>query len=79
MPGRPRLRRMAYGYGVGSSNVYRTKLGKTLRISLAEDGAIRVELLEEGTWAAGPVRMAGLRLSPTTRKLSASEVRALPA
>jgi len=70
---------MAYGEVVGSSNVYRTKQGRTLRISLAEDGAIRVELLEEGAWVAGPVRMAGLRLSPTTRKLTASEVLALPA
>jgi hypothetical protein len=64
---------------VRSSNVYRTRLGKTLRILLAEDGAIRVELLEEGTWVAGPVRMAGLRLSPTTHKLTASEVLGLPA
>ncbi len=64
---------------MGSSNVYRTRLGKTLRILLAEDGAIRVELLEEGAWVAGPVRMAGLRLAPTTHKLTASEVLGLPA
>jgi hypothetical protein len=61
------------------SEVYRTKQGKTLRISVAEDGAIRVEILEEGVWMPGNVRMAGLRLSPTTRKLSAREVLALPA
>ncbi len=61
------------------SEVYRTKKGKTLRISLAEDGAIRVEVLEDGVWVPGNVRMAGLRLSPTTRKLSAREVLALPA
>lgn len=64
---------------MGSSSVYRTVQGRTLRISLAEDGAIRVELLEEGAWMPGPVRMAGLRLSPSTRKLSAREVLALPA
>lgn len=61
------------------SEVYRTKQGKTLRISLAEDGAIRVEVLEDGAWVPGNVRMAGLRLSPTTRKLTAREVLALPA
>jgi len=60
------------------SDVYRTKLGKTLRISIAEDGAIRVEILADGAWVAGSVRMAGLRLSPTTRKLTAREVLALP-
>lgn len=61
------------------SEVYRTQQGKTLRISVAEDGAIRVEVLEDGVWVPGNVRMAGLRLSPTTRKLNAREVLALPA
>lgn len=61
------------------SEVYRTKQGKTLRITVDEDGAIRVEVLEEGSWVSGNVRMAGLRLSPTTRKLTAAEVLALPA
>ena len=59
--------------------MYRTIQGRTLRISVAEDGAIRVERLQEGAWIAGNVRMAGLRLSPTTRKLTAAEVLALPA
>jgi hypothetical protein len=70
---------MAYPGTVTRSDVYRTKMGKTLRISLAGDGAIRVEILEGDAWVAGPVRMAGLRLSPTTRKLTAREVLALPA
>ena len=69
---------MTYGDRV-RSEVYRTKQGRTLRISVAEDGAIRVERLQEGAWIAGNVRMAGLRLSPTTRKLTAAEVLALPA
>jgi hypothetical protein len=70
---------MAYCGWVTTSAVYRTKQGKTLRISVAEDGAIRVEVLEGDAWVAGSVRMAGLRLSPTTRKLTAREVHALPA
>jgi hypothetical protein len=60
------------------SAVYRTKQGRTLRISESEDGALRVEILDGGAWIDGNVRMAGLRLSPTTRKLSGAEVRALP-
>lgn len=59
--------------------VYQTLQGKTLRISESEDGALRVEILEQGAWADGNVRMAGLRLSRTTRKLTGAEVRALPA
>jgi len=70
---------MAYSDLVTGSGVYRTKLGKTLRISESDEGAIRVELLEDGAWVAGPVRMAGLRLSSTTRKLSSREVHSLPA
>jgi hypothetical protein len=64
---------------VQGSDVYRTEQGRTLRISESDDGALRVEILEEGSWVAGNVRMAGLRLSRTTRKLSGREVLALPA
>ncbi len=60
-------------------SVYRTEQGRTLRISESEDGAVRVEILDEGTWMPASVRMAGLRLSPTTRKLTARQVLALPA
>jgi hypothetical protein len=61
------------------SGIYRTEQGRTLRISVTEESAIGVEILENDVWVPGSVRMAGLRLSPTTRKLTAAEVRALPA
>lgn len=61
------------------SGVYRTELGKTLRITESEEGALRVEVLEAGSWVSSSVRMAGLRLAPTTRKLTGREVLALPA
>jgi hypothetical protein len=61
------------------SAVYRTARGKTLRISESEDGALRLEILDGEVWMDGPVRMAGLRLSATTRKLTSAEVLALPA
>ena len=59
--------------------MYRTARGTTLRISESDDGALRVEILEDGAWIEGPVRMAGLRLSKTTRKLTSAQVGALPA
>jgi hypothetical protein len=62
-----------------SSSIYRTEQGKTLRISESEDGAVQVEILDDDAWIPASVRMAGLRLSPTTRKLTARQVLALPA
>lgn len=64
---------------VRTSAVYRTARGTTLRISESDEGALRVEILEGDAWADGPVRMAGLRLSKTTRKLTDAQVLALPA
>lgn len=70
---------MAYGGYVSPSGVYRTKQGRTLRIRIAEDGALSVQILADDGWIPASVRMAGLRLSPTTRKLTATEIAALPA
>ena len=61
------------------SAVYRTEQGRTLRISESDEGALRVEILEQGAWSTGPVRLAGLRLSSTTRKVTGAELRSLPA
>jgi hypothetical protein len=61
------------------SGVYRTEQGRTLRISVTDESGIGVEILQNDVWVPGSVRMAGLRLSPTTRKLTAAEIRALPA
>jgi hypothetical protein len=58
---------------------YRTEAGKTLRIRESEDGMLTVEVLKDGVWTSAPLGMIGLRLAPTTRRLRASEVRALPA
>ena len=61
------------------SGIYRTEQGRTLRISVTDESGIGVEILQNDVWVPGSVRMAGLRLSPTTRKLTAAEVRSLPA
>lgn len=58
---------------------YRTELGKTLRIGESEDGMLTVEILKDGVWTEAPLGMIGLRLSPQTRRLTATEVKALPA
>ncbi len=57
---------------------YRTELGKTLRVGQSEDGMLSVEILKDGAWCSAPLGMIGLRLAPKTRRLSLSEVRALP-
>lgn len=61
------------------TDFYRTAGGATLRVTVTADGAPNVQLLKDGAWTPAPVRMMGLRLSPTTRRLRAAEVRALPA
>ncbi len=58
---------------------YRTELGKTLRIGESEDGMLSVEVLKDGVWTSGPLGMIGLRLAPSTRRLTRAEVKALPA
>jgi len=54
---------------------YRTREGKTLRIGESDDGMLSVEILKDGAWTAAPL---GLRLSPETRRLKASEIKTLP-
>lgn len=69
---------MHYNRPVSGSGVYRTAGGRTLRITESDEGALKVEILERDAWIAGPVGMVGLRLSPTTTRLTGVEVRALP-
>lgn len=49
-----------------------------MRISEDNEGRLSVELLKQDEWAPGPVRMAGLRLADSTKKLTAREIRGLP-
>jgi hypothetical protein len=39
---------------------------------------LSVEVLKDGEWERAPLGMIGLRLSPTTRRLTSSEIKALP-
>jgi len=57
---------------------FQTELGKTIRVEEESDGALRVDVLRDGTWSQAPRGMIGLRLSHTTRRLTPSEILALP-
>ena len=61
-----------------SSQIYRTESGKVMRVIEADDGGLKVETLSDDVWVAGRIGMAGLRLSPSTTKLTARETKALP-
>jgi hypothetical protein len=60
-------------------SVYRTVLGTTLRVEESDDGMLSVKVLKDGAWTDAPIGMVGLRLAPTTRRLTAREINTLPA
>ena len=59
-------------------SVYRTEQGTILRITEDDEGRLSVELFNEPEWVAGPIGMAGLRLSPTTKRLTDRQIQSLP-
>lgn len=58
--------------------MYRTEHGTIFRTSQGDEGRLSVELLNDATWVAGPIGMAGLRLDPATTRLTQRQVAALP-
>ncbi|HEU4356596.1 MAG TPA: hypothetical protein VFT27_13490 [Actinomycetota bacterium] len=60
-------------------DVFRTAMGKTIRVDESDDGTLTVEMLRDGAWMRAPLGMIGLRLSPMSRRLSAREINSLPA
>lgn len=72
----PRLQRGILGY---VRDFYRTAMGKTLRVEESDEGSLTVKVLKDGAWADAPLGMVGLRISPTTRRLTAREISNLPA
>jgi hypothetical protein len=57
---------------------FRTELGKTLRVDESDEGALSIDILKDGIWSEAPRGMIGLRLSPSSRSLTASEILSLP-
>ena len=57
---------------------FRTELGKTLRVDESDEGALSIDILKDGIWSEAPRGMIGLRLSPSSRSLTATEILTLP-
>jgi hypothetical protein len=57
---------------------FKTEMGKTLRVEESEDGQLTVEMLKDGEWTEAPRGMIGLRLAPSTKRLTAREIKRLP-
>lgn len=70
--------RTAYPCFVSDPGIYRTERGTILRITEDDEGRLSVELFHEAEWVSGPIGMAGLRLAPTTKRLTARQVQLLP-
>jgi len=64
---------------MGPSGVYRTDLGLVFRVTETIEGGLKLEVLQDGAWAPGRIAMVGLRLAPTTRKLTPTAIQRLPA
>jgi hypothetical protein len=58
--------------------VYRTDQGTIFRIAETVETGPKVEVLRGGEWLPGPIAMFGLRLEPSTRRLTAAAIEKLP-
>jgi len=63
---------------VDPTGVFRSTKGKIWRVTANDEGALRVEVLQEGEWIPGRIGMVGLRLSESTTRLSDEAVAKLP-
>jgi hypothetical protein len=62
----------------GTTEFFRTAMGKTLRVEESDEGQLRVEILKDGAWIEAPRGMIGLRLAPGTKRLTQREISRLP-
>ena len=58
--------------------VYRSERGTIWRVLENDEGSLRVETLEDNSWVPGRIAMVGLRLAPSTTRLTAKAIRTLP-
>ena len=61
------------------AGVYKTDSGMVFRVAVTAERGLKVEVLRGDVWEAGRIGMVGLRLSPTTKMLTAKAIQALPA
>ena len=64
--------------GVSETNIYKTEQGTIFRLKEDDEGRISVELLQTSLWVQGPIGMAGLRVAPTTTRLTSRQIQSLP-
>ena len=61
------------------TSVYKTASGMIFRVSEGGEGHLAVETLKKGTgWIPAQLGVIGLRVAPTTVRLTARQVLALP-
>ncbi len=60
------------------SGVYRTESGMIFRVSEDGEGHLSVGILQDATWVDGRVGIIGLRVAPTTVRLTSKQVLRLP-
>ena len=60
------------------TGVYRSEQGTIWRVIEGDDGSLKVETLEDDSWVPGRIGMVGLRLAPSTTRLTARAIRSLP-
>ena len=63
---------------VSETNIYKTEQGTIFRLKEDDEGRISVELLQTSLWVQGPIGMAGLRVAPTTTRLTSRQIQSLP-
>ncbi len=63
---------------MSSSGVYRTESGTIFRVAETAEGGLKLEVLKAGGWVAGRIQMVGLRLAPSTTKLTPKAILQLP-
>jgi hypothetical protein len=63
---------------VSETNVYRTEAGMIFRVSEGGDGHLAVQTLDETGWVQAGLGVIGLRVAPTTVRLTAKQVLRLP-
>ena len=60
------------------SGVYRTESGMIFRVSQDPEGHLSVGILQDATWVDARVGIVGLRVAPTTVRLTPKQVLRLP-
>lgn len=60
------------------TNVYRTETGTIFRVTEDGEGHISVGVLKEAVWEDASIGMVGLRVAPTTVRLTPKQILRLP-